>query len=51
MLDYAQEDAKRMQFGISMARVYLLPAQQDVRERLEEVYSFLDGLLAEGYFG
>ena len=50
MLGYAEEDLDRMLFAVNMAEFYLPPAQEDIRERLNEVHSFLSGLWAEGYF-
>jgi hypothetical protein len=50
MLGYELQDLDRMKFALNMASFYLPPSQEDIKKRLEEVHSFLDGLLAEGYF-
>jgi hypothetical protein len=49
MLGYKVEDIDRMKFAINMAAFYLPPSQEDVKIRLEEVHSFLDGILEEGH--
>ena len=41
MLGYELQDLDRMKFALNMAHFYLPPAQEDVKKRLEEVYSFL----------
>lgn len=48
MLGYTVEDIDRMKFALNMASFYLPPSQEDIKLRLEEVHSFLDGILAEG---
>ena len=50
MLGYELKDIDRMKFALNMAAFYLPPSQEDIKKRLEEVHSFLNGLLAEGYF-
>ena len=49
MLGYKEEDIDRMKFALNMASFYLPPSQEDIKIRLEEIHSFLDGLLAEGH--
>ena len=49
MLGYTETDIDRMKFALNMASFYLPPAQEDIKLRLEEVHSFLDGILAEGH--
>jgi len=49
MLGYKVEDIDRMKFALNMAAFYLPPSQEDIKIRLEEVHSFLDGILAEGH--
>jgi hypothetical protein len=50
MLGYTSKDIDRMKFALNMASFYLPPAQEDIKIRLEEVHSFFDGLISEGYF-
>lgn len=48
-MGYTEEDIDRMKFTLNMAAFYLPPSQDDIKIRLEEVHSFLDGILAEGH--
>ena len=50
MTDYNIEDVDRIKFAINMACFYLPPAQEDIKIRLQEVHSFFDKLILEGYF-
>ena len=49
ILGYKVDDIDRMKFALNMASFYLPPSQENIKIRLEEIHSLLDGLLAEGH--
>ena len=51
MLGYKEEDVLRMMVGIHVAKSYLPPnsSNDEIRHELDQAYSLLDGLLAEGH--